>query len=90
MGAYHGKYGFEAFSHKKAIMKRPHGMEFLNSLRYTPITDFSLTAFKTLAVKGIPAKGIMNAILKKMSLWGVLNLVAIIYAFYLGTQHGKK
>lgn len=34
MGAYHGKFSFDLFSHKKAVMKR--SFLFENSLRYPP------------------------------------------------------
>lgn len=34
MGAYHGKFGFETFSHRKAIVKRPTYLDI--PLRYAP------------------------------------------------------
>lgn len=34
MGAYHGRYSFEAFSHRKALMQRPLGMDL--PVRYPP------------------------------------------------------
>lgn len=34
MGAYHGKYSFEAFSHRKALLKRPLKLDM--PLRYPP------------------------------------------------------
>ncbi|RDD38919.1 Fatty aldehyde dehydrogenase [Trichoplax sp. H2] len=36
MGAYHGKYTFDAFSHKRSVMVRKLNMESLNDLRYPP------------------------------------------------------
>lgn len=36
MGAYHGKYSFDLFSHKKSVMKR--SFLFENDLRYPPYT----------------------------------------------------
>ncbi|MFD0988839.1 aldehyde dehydrogenase [Mariniflexile jejuense] len=36
MGAYHGKYGFDTFSHAKSIIKRGNWLD--PSLRYTPYT----------------------------------------------------
>lgn len=38
MGNYHGKYGFDCFSHKKAIHEKPNWFE--PSLKYPPFTDF--------------------------------------------------
>lgn len=37
MGAYHGKHGFELFSHKRSIMLRPAGFETLVAIRYPQI-----------------------------------------------------
>jgi len=39
MGAYHGKFTFELFSHKKACMFKKQAMESLNSLRYPPVSQ---------------------------------------------------
>ncbi|XP_015750902.1 PREDICTED: fatty aldehyde dehydrogenase-like [Acropora digitifera] len=41
MGAYHGKYSFDAFSHKKACLVKKQNMESLNSLRYPPYEEKS-------------------------------------------------
>ncbi|MGB9250611.1 MAG: aldehyde dehydrogenase family protein [Mycobacterium sp.] len=38
MGAYHGKYGFEGFSHKKAVMTKPTRPDVI-SFMYPPYTD---------------------------------------------------
>jgi aldehyde dehydrogenase (NAD+) len=38
MGAYHGKYGFEEFSHKKAVMTKPTRPDVI-SFMYPPYTD---------------------------------------------------
>jgi aldehyde dehydrogenase (NAD+) len=35
MGAYHGKYSFETFSHRKAVMKTP--IWFDPSIKYPPL-----------------------------------------------------
>ena len=37
MGAYHGKAGFEAFSHQKSVFKQSAGRE--TNLRYPPYGD---------------------------------------------------
>lgn len=39
MGAYHGKYGFDTFSHMRPVLHRPMGMEFMNNIRYPPYSD---------------------------------------------------
>ncbi len=40
MGAYHGKYGFEEFSHKKAVMTKPTRPDII-SFMYPPYTERS-------------------------------------------------
>lgn len=40
MGRYHGKFGFDCFSHEKSIFKRPYSFE--NSLRYMPFNAFKM------------------------------------------------
>ncbi|KAL6522176.1 hypothetical protein OROMI_032053 [Orobanche minor] len=40
-GAYHGKYSFDAFSHKKAVLKRGFGVEV--SARYLPYTEVTVS-----------------------------------------------
>ena len=37
VGCYHGKFSFDAFSHKKAVLYRSFGGEV--SARYPPFTD---------------------------------------------------
>lgn len=41
-GAYHGKHGFDTYTHKRATMIRPAGMEIMNEVRYPPITASKL------------------------------------------------
>ncbi|XP_027759105.1 fatty aldehyde dehydrogenase-like [Empidonax traillii] len=36
MGAYHGRYSFETFSHRRACLIRDLKMEVVNKLRYPP------------------------------------------------------
>ncbi|XP_059829554.1 aldehyde dehydrogenase, dimeric NADP-preferring-like isoform X2 [Hypanus sabinus] len=38
-GAYHGKYSFETFSHRRACVLKSLGMEKFNSVRYAPATE---------------------------------------------------
>ncbi|XP_041826744.1 aldehyde dehydrogenase family 3 member B1 [Melanotaenia boesemani] len=42
-GSYHGRWGFEAFSHRKSCMLRGWALERLNGLRYPPYTENKLT-----------------------------------------------
>ncbi|XP_036409234.1 aldehyde dehydrogenase family 3 member B1 isoform X1 [Megalops cyprinoides] len=42
MGSYHGRWGFETFSHRRACMLRGWGLERVNVLRYPPYQESSL------------------------------------------------
>lgn len=42
-GSYHGRWGFETFSHRRACMLRGWGLERLNSLRYPPYGEERLS-----------------------------------------------
>lgn len=42
-GSYHGRWGFEAFSHRRACMLRGWALERLNGLRYPPYTENKLS-----------------------------------------------
>ncbi|XP_009070824.1 PREDICTED: fatty aldehyde dehydrogenase-like, partial [Acanthisitta chloris] len=42
MGAYHGQYSFETFSHHRACLVRDLKMEVVNNLRYPPETQKKL------------------------------------------------
>ncbi|KAK7938360.1 hypothetical protein WMY93_001686 [Mugilogobius chulae] len=42
-GNYHGRWGFETFSHKRAVLLRGWGLERLNALRYPPYTETKLS-----------------------------------------------
>jgi aldehyde dehydrogenase (NAD+) len=44
MGGYHGKYSFDAFSHKKSVLNR---LGFESSARYAPYSDGKLKIIKT-------------------------------------------
>ncbi|XP_071330922.1 aldehyde dehydrogenase family 3 member B1 isoform X1 [Trachinotus anak] len=41
-GSYHGRWGFETFSHRRACMLRGWALERLNGLRYPPYSDDKL------------------------------------------------
>ena len=45
MGAYHGKWGFEEFSHRKSILKRPTGMD--PPVAYPPFGEWKKKAIRT-------------------------------------------
>ncbi|XP_033500705.2 aldehyde dehydrogenase family 3 member B1 isoform X1 [Epinephelus lanceolatus] len=41
-GSYHGRWGFETFSHRRGCMLRGWALERINSLRYPPYTEENL------------------------------------------------
>lgn len=45
-GAYHGKFSFDTFSHKKAVLKRSFGGE--SDIRYPPYTIEKQQLLRTL------------------------------------------
>ncbi|CAN1768239.1 Aldehyde dehydrogenase family 3 member H1 [Linum perenne] len=52
MGSYHGKFSFDAFSHKKAVVYRSFVADA--SLRYPPYTSFKLKLMKALMSGSFP------------------------------------
>ncbi|XP_029013862.1 aldehyde dehydrogenase family 3 member B1 [Betta splendens] len=42
-GSYHGRWGFETFTHRRAVMLRGWALERLNGLRYPPYADDRLS-----------------------------------------------
>lgn len=46
MGAYHGRAGFETFSHRKAVLRRPTWLD--HPLRYPPFTPARIRAIRRL------------------------------------------
>ncbi|CAJ1974241.1 unnamed protein product [Sphenostylis stenocarpa] len=59
MGAYHGKFSFDAFTHKKAVLYRSFAGD--SSLRYPPYTDTKQRLMKALI--GGSILGIIRALL---------------------------
>ena len=56
MGRYHGKYGFDEFTHEKAVLFRGFFADGLTAARYPPLTDAKLNQLKQLtgARRAIP------------------------------------
>jgi hypothetical protein len=42
MGAYHGRYTFDTFTHKRSVMSSPLAFEKLLASRYAPYKEFDL------------------------------------------------
>ncbi|GAU50396.1 hypothetical protein TSUD_11760 [Trifolium subterraneum] len=61
VGAYHGKFSFDAFSHKKAVLYRSFFGDA--SIRYPPYTKTKMRFLKALMTSGLLA--IINVIFGK-------------------------
>ncbi len=44
MGRYHGKYGFETFSHHRAVMKQTNLIDL--DMKYPPVTEKTVKMLK--------------------------------------------
>jgi len=47
MGAYHGRFSFEAFSHRRAVLRRSFALDA--SIRYPPFTKGKLALLRRMA-----------------------------------------
>lgn len=59
MGAYHGKFSFDTFSHKKAVLQRGFGGDV--AARYPPYAPWKLQFLKALLRGSI--LGVLRALL---------------------------
>merc|ERR1719356_22844 len=59
MGRYHGKFGFDEFSHHRAVMYRKTWLD--PSARYPPYTDANLRLFERLLVGPLIPAGVKKA-----------------------------
>ncbi|KAG5890195.1 hypothetical protein JTB14_010657 [Gonioctena quinquepunctata] len=59
MGSYHGKYGYDTFTHKKGVLHKNLGVigETLGSARYPPYTKGKLTYLRVLLAPGLSVPG---------------------------------
>lgn len=83
-GAYHGKHSFDVFSHKRAVMVKSLGLEFLNKPRYPPYTDKNVKMVEKMLVKKLPQKA-GYPYLKALIIAGV----CILFARWLGFSFFK-
>ncbi|KAJ1564791.1 Aldehyde dehydrogenase [Nowakowskiella sp. JEL0078] len=86
-GAYHGKRGFNEFSHLRSIMWRPMGAEIINEVRYPP---FSTTSIQRWIVDLILVEYPPNAVetLIRRLPWSFIKIVVyaavVVGAFFIG------
>jgi aldehyde dehydrogenase (NAD+) len=74
MGAYHGKFGFDTFSHTKAVLTQPTWID-LGKLRYPPFSTAQLKRLEMLigALPALPSIG-----LKDVAIMGLSVAVALL------------
>jgi len=75
MGRYHGKWGFEEFSHMRAVMYRDTWVDM--PLRYPPYTDRNLKLFQKLMVGPLIPPVVKTA----LRVLGVSFLIALFVRF---------
>ncbi|KAK3605558.1 hypothetical protein CHS0354_005859 [Potamilus streckersoni] len=59
-GAYHGKFSFDTFCHKRAVMERGLRMESVNSIRYPPCTETKLNRLTWLSSRKPKTQGFFS------------------------------
>lgn len=74
MGSYHGKFSFDTFSHKKAIMWKSQGLESLNDLRYPPFTTTNLNWIRRLTRKSLKRGSLFMISLMSVGLLGLISI----------------
>lgn len=78
-GSYHGRWGFENFSHQRAVMLRGWALERLNSLRYPPYEEGKLswlrwTASHSCTIMWLQAgleTGAFYIVCIRVNVWGI-------------------
>ncbi|XP_066299739.1 aldehyde dehydrogenase family 3 member B1-like isoform X1 [Branchiostoma lanceolatum] len=75
MGSYHGKFGFDAFSHKKAVLVKALAMEKVNNLRYPPYTEKKMSWINWLSAKKVKSRG---GIFSFLSFTVIMTILAVL------------
>jgi aldehyde dehydrogenase (NAD+) len=60
MGRYRGKFGFDEFTHEKAVLKRGFFGERLTKSRYPPVTDAKIAELRRLTGRRIPIPSLFS------------------------------
>lgn len=81
MGAYHGKFSFDTFSHKRACLIRPAGLENTNDIRYPPYTSRKMSIMRY-ALK-TKAKGTFSFIFSYIPVLVIGILLGVIFKAFL-------
>ncbi|XP_060114992.1 aldehyde dehydrogenase family 3 member A2-like isoform X2 [Heteronotia binoei] len=79
MGAYHGRYSFQTFSHQRSCLVRSLNMESLNKIRYPPGSQKKVDWAKFFILKRCSKSKVGLVVLAAL---GVLLAVAIKFGFF--------
>ncbi|OCF45583.1 aldehyde dehydrogenase (NAD+) [Kwoniella heveanensis CBS 569] len=88
-GSYHGKDGFDTFSHHKAVLEIPYLFEPLMSLRYPPLTKIKKSLFKFLLCSGVQfsrpvsVEGEEKRLRRKKVTRWVVGVIVVLLGAYL-------
>ncbi|KAI9346429.1 fatty aldehyde dehydrogenase [Zopfochytrium polystomum] len=84
MGSYHGEAGFLAFSHRRATLWRPRGLEIANEVRYTQFMNWKhARSVIDAVVMAWPRSWLVLALSRTVARWGPLAVFGVI-VFWLG------
>ena len=78
LGSYHGKFSFECFSHRRAILRRDDHYLFDVSIRYPPYTDLGFRIFKFVA--GWPS---IPHVTTRRNLFVLLSAIYFLYNYQI-------
>ncbi|XP_071482132.1 aldehyde dehydrogenase family 3 member A2-like [Diadema antillarum] len=81
MGSYHGKFSFEAFSHKKPVLidKSVWMTEKMQGIRYPPYTERNAAVARWILAKSPKKKGFFSTFLR-LTLLGFF--IAVVFKFF--------
>ncbi|XP_067656195.1 aldehyde dehydrogenase family 3 member B1-like isoform X1 [Haliotis asinina] len=60
MGAYHGKFSYDTFSHRRSVMQRDLKLDSVNAIRYPPYTEKKFGVINWLTKKSVKKTGVMS------------------------------
>jgi aldehyde dehydrogenase (NAD+) len=85
MGGYHGRFSFDAFSHRRTIMRRDTTPMLDVPIRYPPYSAGALNTFKFIAANA----GSMPSITRRTVGFALLAVVCAGVALYMGVNNKK-
>nr|5MYP_A Chain A, Aldehyde dehydrogenase [Trypanosoma brucei]5MYP_B Chain B, Aldehyde dehydrogenase [Trypanosoma brucei] len=77
MGAYHGRYSFETFSHRRPVMRRGFLFSSIDTVRFPPYTTAKSRVLNSLLKPSAEVAGAVGR-----SVWGVAALARVVEVGY--------